>query len=103
MLLGTLDASLLENLIAGKGVKDRPGFLMSFYPLTNFEIQRYYQKEPRLNGVYSRNNIRKIKDGAYAINLDEYKSIEARQIAFYVDGDNAAYFNSFGIEHILKK
>ena len=64
MLLGTLDASLLENLIAGKGVKERPGFLMSLYPLTNFEIQRYYQKEPRLNGVYSRNNIPKIKDGA---------------------------------------
>ena len=22
----------------------------------NFEIQRYYQNEPRFNGVYSRNN-----------------------------------------------
>ena len=24
--------------------------------LTNFEIQRYHQKEPRFNGVYSRNS-----------------------------------------------
>ena len=26
------------------------------------------------NGVYSRNNLPKTKDGAYAINLDEFKS-----------------------------
>ena len=27
------------------------GFLMPPHPLTNFEIQRYYQNEPRFNGV----------------------------------------------------
>ena len=43
------------------------------HPLTNFEIQKYYQKEPRFNDVYSRNNLpEKIKDGAYVITLDEY-------------------------------
>ena len=51
---------------------------MPLHPLTNFEIQKYDQKEPKFNGVYSRNNLRKIKDGAYVINLDEYKSIETR-------------------------
>ena len=41
------------------------------HPLTNFEIQKYYQNEPRLNGVFSRDNLsRKIKNGAYVINLD---------------------------------
>ena len=44
-------------------------------PLTNFEIQKYYQNNLRFNGVYLRNNLSKIKDGAYLINLDEYKSI----------------------------
>ena len=35
------------------------------HPLTNFEIQNYYyQNEPKFNGVYSRNNSPKIKDGA---------------------------------------
>ena len=43
--------------------------------LTNFEIQKYYQNEPKFDGVYSRNNLPKIKDGAYVINLDEFKSI----------------------------
>ena len=45
------------------------------YLLTNFEIQNYYQNEPKFNGVYSRNNLPKIKDGSNVINLDEYKSI----------------------------
>ena len=40
-------------------------------PWTNFEIQKY-QNEPRFNGVYSRDNLSKMKDGAYVINLDEY-------------------------------
>ena len=39
--------------------------------LTNFEIQKCYQNEPRFNSVYSRDNLPKTKDGAYVINLDE--------------------------------
>ena len=27
------------------------------HPLTNFEIQKYYENEPKFNGVYSRNNL----------------------------------------------
>ena len=38
--------------------------------LTNFEIQKYYQNESKFNGVYSRDNLAKIKDGAYVINFD---------------------------------
>ena len=45
------------------------------HPLTNFETQKYSQNEPKFNGFYSRNNLSKIKDGAYIINLDEYESI----------------------------
>ena len=51
---------------------------MLLHPLTNFKIQSYYQNdaqlssknEPKLNGVYSRNSLPKIKNGAYVINLD---------------------------------
>ena len=32
---------------------------MPLHPLTSFEIQKYHQKEPRFNGVYSRNNLSK--------------------------------------------
>ena len=44
---------------------------MLSHPLVNFEIQKYYQNEPKFNGVYSRNNLSKIKDGAQIINPDE--------------------------------
>ena len=45
------------------------------HPLSNFEIQKYHQNEPKFNGVYSRNNLPKIKDGPYVINLDEFRII----------------------------
>ena len=49
---------------------------MPSHPLTDFEIQKYYQNEPKFNGVYSRDNLSvKIKDGAYIINLNEYNNI----------------------------
>ena len=72
--------------------------------LTNFEIKKYYHNEPKFNEeiIYSRNNLSKIKDGAYVINLDEYKSIATHWIVLYVNGDNVKYFHSFGIEHIPK-
>ena len=76
---------------------------MSPHPLTNFEIQKFYQSEPKFNGVYSRNNLPKIKDGAYVINLDEYKSIGTHWIALYVNAENVTYFDSFGVEHIPKE
>ena len=54
---------------------------MPSYPLTNLEIQKYYQNELKFNGVYSRNKLPKIKDRAYVINIDEFKSIGVHLIA----------------------
>ena len=74
------------------------------HPLTNFEIQKYYKKEPRLNGVYSRNNLpNKIKDAAYVINLDEYSNSRTHWIALYALNNNIIYFDSFGVVHIPKE
>ena len=73
------------------------------HPLTNFETKKYYQNEPKLNGVYSRNNLPKVKDGAYVIYLDEYESIWTHWIALYVSGNNIINFDSFGIGHIPKE
>ena len=61
---------------------------MLLHSLTNFELQRYYQNDAQLSSknkpavkqarqilscICSRNNLPKIKDGAYVINLDKYK------------------------------
>ena len=45
------------------------------HPLTNIEIQKYYENESQFNVFYSRNNLSKKKDGAYWKSLDEYESI----------------------------
>ena len=77
---------------------------MSPHPLTDdFETQTYDQKEPKSNGIYSGNNLTKIKDGACLINLEKYKSIGTHWIALYVSHDNVTYFASFGAEHIPKE
>ena len=72
------------------------------YRLTNFEIQKYYKNEPKFN-VYSRDNLPKIKDGAYVINVDEYSDIGTHWVALYVQNNNVIYFDFFGVEYIPKE
>ena len=43
---------------------------MGSQALTNFEIQIYYQKKLKINGLYSKNNSSEKKDEEYIINLD---------------------------------
>ena len=77
------------------------GFLMPPHPLTNFEIQKYYKNEPRFNGVFSRNNLpKKIKDGAYVINLDEYADVGIHWIALFCNRNEIVYLDSFGVQHV---
>ena len=43
------------------------------HPLTNIEIPKDFSCEPRFYGVFPRNNLPRIKHGAYVINLDDKK------------------------------
>ena len=77
------------------------GFFMLLHPLTNFEIQKYYQNKPRFNGVFSRNNLpKKIKDGAYVKKIDEYEDVGTHWIALFCNKSEIVYFDSFGVEFI---
>ena len=80
------------------------------HPLTNFEIQGYYQNESRFNGVFSRDNLpNTIKNGAkrgeraYVINLEKYHDIGTHWVALHVNNKTITYFDSFGVEHIPKE
>ena len=73
------------------------------HPLTNFEIQKYYQNQPRFNGVYSKDNLTEIKDGAYVINLDEYSDIGTQWVTLHVYNNDVIYFDSFGEERIPRE
>ena len=77
---------------------------MTPHLLTNFEIQKYYQNETRFNGVFSRNNLpKKIKDGAYVMNLDEYEDVGTQWIASFCNRNEIVYFDSFGAEHVSEE
>ena len=54
---------------------EQASFFNAALPLTNFEIQKYYQNKLKFNDVYSRNNLPKIKNGAYVINLDKFNPV----------------------------
>ena len=69
--------------------------------LTDFEIQKHYQNQPRFNGIYFRDSLPKIKDGTYVTNLDE-ESYISNWIVSYSLNNNVTYFDSFGVEHIPK-
>ena len=81
--------------------------------LNNFEMQKYYQNEPRFNGVYSRDNLPKrnsvecnsfgIKDEAYVTNLDDYSDIVTHWSDLYVQNNDVTYIDNFEVEHILKE
>ena len=119
MLLGTLGAGLLGNLLtgrkgimragdgivrAGEGSKKNPKFTITFHPLTNIEIGEYYKNETRFNGIYSRNNLpNKIKKRAYVINLEEYENTGTHWVSSFVKANKVIHFDSFGIEHIPKE
>ena len=72
------------------------------YPLTNFEIQKFFQNKPKFNGTYSRNILPKIKVEAYVMGLCQYELIGTYWIAFYANTENLTCFDSFGLEHIPK-
>ena len=74
---------------------------MSPHPLTNFEIQKYHQNEPRFNGVFSRDNLpQKINDRAYVIKLDEYADVGTHWIALFCRKSEIVSFDIFGAEHV---
>ena len=70
---------------------------MPTHPLTNFEIQKYYQNKPRLYGVFSRN---KIEDEAYVIDLDEYADFATHWITLFRSKNENLFFDSFGVEYV---
>ena len=77
---------------------------MPCHPLTNFEIQKLYQNEPRFNGVYSRDNLPEtIKDEEYVMNLDKYADVGKLWTALCCINIEIIYFDSFGVVHISKE
>ena len=75
-------------------------FLVPLQPLSNIKITKHFSHKPRFNGIFSRNNLSRIKDGPYVINLDDKNSKATHWVSLFINRNTVVYFDSFGIEYI---
>ena len=62
------------------------------------QYRDYFNYEPRFYDAFSRNDLPRIKDGEFVINLDDKKSKRTHCVLLFIDINTAVYFDSFGIE-----
>ena len=112
-LLAPFTASLVQPLISSvvKAINGRimgraetgyinKKFLAPLHRLSNIGIANYFIYEPKFNGAFSRNNLPRIKNGAYIINLDDKKTKGALWVSLFINKNTAVYFDSLGTEYI---
>ena len=69
----------------------------------------YFKNVKGFNGVFSRNNLSKLKNGAYVINLDHSENTGTHRIVIFMKNNEffefpeVIYFDSFGVEYIPKE
>ena len=107
MLLGTLNNSSLGNTLTGKGVmRAEKSFVKAGIGYNNMDINfqvsciritKYSNYQPRFNGVYSKDNLPRIKDRTYVI--DDKQNKETYWFSLFIEKNTAVYFRCFGIEY----
>ena len=98
-MLAPLAASLAQPVISSV-VKAISGGIVLRHSLSNIEITNYFKYQPRFKGVFSRNNLPRIKDGTYIINLDNKNSKGTHKVSLFTDRNTVVNFDSFGIKYI---
>ena len=68
--------------------------------MTNIKIAKYFNYERRFNGVFSIDNLSRIKDGAYVINRYYKQSKGTHWVSLLINRNTVVCFDSFGIEYI---
>ena len=63
----------------------------------------YFKDVKRFNGVFSRNNLLKLKNGAYVINVDHSENTGTHWVVIFAKSNEVIYFDSFGVEYIPKE
>ena len=86
---------------AGEQYTDKK-FLILVHNLTSIETTKYFSYKHWSNGTFSRDNLHRIKDEPYAINLDDKQSKEIHWVSLFIEGNIAACFDSFKTELLNK-
>ena len=71
--------------------------------LKHQKVLKYYENDCRFNGVFSRDNLLRIKHGAYVANLDYKQSKGTRWVSLFIGRSKVMYLNSFETEYILQQ
>ena len=66
-------------------------WIKSFISVSSFKQCRDYYYKPRFNGIFARNNLPRIKDRAYVINLDDKNSKVTQWVSLFIDKNTAVY------------
>ena len=64
---------------------------------------KYFVNDCRFNGVFSRDNLPRIEDGAYMINLNDKQSKGTHWVSLFIDKHMAVYLEFSGIEYIQRE
>ena len=71
--------------------------------MTNLEIQKLEQNALKFKCTCLQYNLPKTMKDEANVNLDEYKSMGTYWVTLYVNGNNVAYFDSYGVEKTSKE
>ena len=63
----------------------------------------YFKNVKGFNGVFSINNLPKLKNGAYVINLHHSRNTGTHWVVIFINSSEVIYFDSFGVEYIPKE
>ena len=62
------------------------------HPLCNTEMTKYSNYDPRSNAVFWRDDLSRIKDGAYVINPNSKQSKKIHWVSLFIDKNIAMCF-----------
>ena len=68
--------------------------------MSNIKITKYFNYRHRFNGIFSRDNLTRIKNETFIINIDDKQSIGAHWVSLFTDRNTTMYFDSLSIEYI---
>ena len=63
--------------------------LVPIHPFSKTEVTKYSNYGPRFNNIFSRNNLPRINDRVYAINLDGKQSNRRHWVPLFIDKNTA--------------
>ena len=117
MLIGTLEASKLGDMLTGKGVirakkcvaRAGRGYnnmdqmekkLVLRHPLINIEITSISTMNLALMAFFPRDKLPRMKDRAYVRNIDDKQSKRTHWVLLFIDRNTELYLDSFRIWYI---